>query len=219
MYRKSMAVKKKRRWFCCVWDNKPEIYLYRLKKRIRFVDDRKSDNSCDQGWLTKNRAIIGRDLTSGSNSRDKSHDINDPRRDNYKDLWRGNFLHKMSSTSSILNHFKRKATDHENGNSDTSPKRQKGTSRTPPTAIQPPSISLKGDFLFQIRPPGFELERSTIPGQEIRKSPDLDLVLFKPFLTNNSAKTLYKYLLTSLPWYKVLPFTAPHVSPVPFPNQ
>jgi hypothetical protein len=102
------------------------------------------------------------------------------------------------SSPSILNHFKRKGDENE---AESFPKRQKAAE----AISAPKSIakSLTGDFKFNILPPDFNLEWSNIPGREIKKKPDLDLVLFKPFLSKPCAKLLYKYLLASLPWYKV----------------
>jgi hypothetical protein len=108
----------------------------------------------------------------------------------------------MSKTSSsILNHFKRKA---EVNPPASSPKRQKIIEPSTSVASKPTSKLLKGDFKFTITPPYFDLETSQIPGREIKKKPDLDLVLFKPFLSKPCAEQLYKYLLEALPWYKVL---------------
>jgi len=109
----------------------------------------------------------------------------------------------MSSKTSILNHFKRKATDQ--AAPEVSPAKRL---KVPPPVAKPRAASTpaKGEFVFQIQDPDFDIERSDVPGREIRKNPDLDLVLFKPFLTKSCARTLYKYLLTSLPWYKVVTF-------------
>ncbi|KAJ3043827.1 Alpha-ketoglutarate-dependent dioxygenase alkB 2 [Rhizophlyctis rosea] len=41
------------------------------------------------------------------------------------------------------------------------------------------------------------------PPLTIKKKPDLDLLYFKPFLTPAFSKTLYTYLLQSLPWHRV----------------
>ena len=118
------------------------------------------------------------------------------------DLNYRNQLLGMSSTSSISNYFKRKVIDENTTADSTSPtKRLKVPSPVIPKSTSTPAKP--GEFIFEISAPEFELERSDVPGREIRKKPDLDLLLFKPFLTNPCAKTLYKYLLTSLPWYKV----------------
>jgi alkylated DNA repair dioxygenase AlkB len=112
----------------------------------------------------------------------------------------------MSKTSSsILNHFKRKA---EVNPPDSSPKRQKIIEPSISVAPKPTSKPLKGDLKFTITPPDFDLETSQIPGREIKKKPDLDLILFKPFLSKPCAKQLYKYLLEALPWYKVFSWKA-----------
>jgi hypothetical protein len=118
------------------------------------------------------------------------------------DLNYRNQLLRMSSTSSISNYFKRKAIDENTTADPTSPSKRLKV----PSPVAPKSTSIPakpGEFIFEILAPDFELERSDVPGREIRKKPDLDLLLFKPFLTKSCAKTLYKYLLTSLPWYKV----------------
>jgi hypothetical protein len=102
------------------------------------------------------------------------------------------------SSPSILNHFKRKEQEND---PESSPKRQKKAE--PISAPNRISKPLNGDFKFDISPHDFDLEISNIPRREIKKKPDLDLVLFKPFLPKPCAKLLYKYLLASLPWYKV----------------
>lgn len=100
-------------------------------------------------------------------------------------------------SSSILNNFKRVRRNDE---SETSSKRQKHeeTDRSS-TDRQPQKAITK----FAIPPPDFNIDYSGSPGRIIKKDPDLDLVLFKPFLSKSSAKALYRYLLSSLPWYKV----------------
>jgi alkylated DNA repair dioxygenase AlkB len=108
-------------------------------------------------------------------------------------------LDMSKTSSSILNHFKRKGQEND---PESSPKRQKMAE--PISAPKLISEPRKGDFKFNISPPNFDLEIFHIPGREIKKKPDLDLVLFKPFLLKPCAKQLYKYLLESLPWYKVL---------------
>src|SRR5271170_5688425 len=95
------------------------------------------------------------------------------------------------STPSILNHFKRKQDDKEIV--DVSNKRLK-----PVQSPKARSTSFNSDFKFQIPPPGFGLETSQNPGRAVKKNPDLDLVLFKPFLSKSCATALYKYLLASL---------------------
>ena len=102
-------------------------------------------------------------------------------------------------SSSILNHFKRVRS---NDGSEMSSKRQKHeeTDRSSTDGLQQPhGISTK----FVIPPPDFDIDYSGSSGRIINKNPDLDLVLFKPFLSKSSAKALYGYLLSSLPWYKV----------------
>jgi hypothetical protein len=105
------------------------------------------------------------------------------------------------STGSILNHFKRKLEDE--GAAEAPSKRAHTSAKND---VKPPTPHVQNkEFRFVIEPPDFDLEVSKKPGREVKKKPDLDLVVFKPFLAHNSAKVLYKYLLDSLPWYKVLP--------------
>ncbi|KAJ3032010.1 hypothetical protein HK097_005391, partial [Rhizophlyctis rosea] len=56
-----------------------------------------------------------------------------------------------------------------------------------------------------IPPPTFSIPAgiSPHPARPIKKKPDLDLLYFKPFLTPSFSKTLYNYLLDSLPWHRV----------------
>jgi hypothetical protein len=102
------------------------------------------------------------------------------------------------STGSILNHFKRKVED--DGVAESPNKRVNISAEV---GIKPRTSVQNGEFRFVIEPPKFNLEFSKKPGREMKKKPHLDLVVFKPFLTQNSARLLYKYLLDSLPWYKV----------------
>jgi hypothetical protein len=102
------------------------------------------------------------------------------------------------STGSILNQFKRKLED--DGAAEAPDKR---VNISADVGVKPTTSGQNGEFRFLIEPPKFSLEFSKKPGREVKKKPDLDLVVFKPFLTQNSARLLYKYLLDSLPWYKV----------------
>jgi hypothetical protein len=102
------------------------------------------------------------------------------------------------SSPFLLNHFKRK---NEEKDTEGNAKRQKSSLVSP--ANKPQSSNANDDFKFEIAPPDFQLETSGIAGRAIKKNPNLDLILFNPFLSKSSARTLYKYLLASLPWYKV----------------
>jgi len=121
----------------------------------------------------------------------KSHDIRSRDATKYKNTQMVPSSHcTMSNSPSGLAHSKRKQEDGEQP--DTSQKRIKTSSDN------------NTEFKFKISPPDFELELSNVLGRGMKKNPDLDLVIFKPFLSKSSAKSLYQYLLNSLPWYKVL---------------
>lgn len=88
------------------------------------------------------------------------------------------------STGDSLNHLKRRVEDE--GQSDATAKR---------AHVSAPTMSKPGPLVT--------IEVSSRPAREVKKKPDLDLLIFKPFLMSSSAKALCKHLLASLPWYKV----------------
>ena len=104
-----------------------------------------------------------------------------------------------SASASILNHFKRVRNEEETDRE--SPKRQKLADEISLTANDEGQNDKSPKFV--ITPPDFNIEYSGIKGRLVKKDPGLDLVIFKPFLSKACAKTLYRYLLWSLPWYKV----------------
>lgn len=59
--------------------------------------------------------------------------------------------------------------------------------------------------VFAIAPPAFDISSAFTQRapRVIKKDPDLDLVLFKPFMSAAGRTALYRYLLEELPWYRV----------------
>jgi hypothetical protein len=105
----------------------------------------------------------------------------------------------MPKSSSILNHFKREHSKDEEPES--SAKRHKRNEET--SLIS--ALTLNSATKFLIDPPDFNIEYSGVKGRIVEKDPGLNLVIYKPFLSKSCARTLYKYLLSSLPWYRVSP--------------
>ena len=59
--------------------------------------------------------------------------------------------------------------------------------------------------IYNIRPPTFDLHSFLLKVDPtvILRPPDLDLALYKAYMTSSGRKALYYYLLSELPWYRV----------------